>query len=84
MTQVPWLLVIASAPAIVGTATLVIVMLSTAMKLPAASSSAATHKHAPLQGLLNRWEEEPASSQGPHLPERVSMRASIDRPTCSG
>src|SRR5512145_1683596 len=50
MTQVPWLVAAPSEPAILGTATLAMVMLSTATKLAAASIRAATQSMPPLSG----------------------------------
>ena len=50
MTTLPWLAAAPRAPAILGTATLAMVMFSTAMKLAEASISAAITSMGPLSG----------------------------------
>ena len=55
MTQVPWLAAAPRAPAMLGTATLAMVMFSTAMKLAAANINAATTSMGPLSGAGAAW-----------------------------
>src|SRR5262249_59534504 len=57
ITQVPWLELMPSAPEIVGTDTLAIVMSSTAMKFATASTIAASQSSGPLSGafIWYRW-----------------------------
>ncbi len=65
MTQVPWLAAAPSAPAMLGTATLAIVMLRTAMKLAAASIRAATASIGPFRGAT------PSGAKGAGAPGAV-------------
>src|SRR5262245_29737205 len=50
MTQVPWLELMPSAPAMLGTDTLAMVMSSTAMKFAPARTIASSHSIAPFRG----------------------------------